>query len=68
MTLIMRQLGPGPQGLPIEIYYFTSTTNWAVYEDIRSDIFDHLMVIVPEFGLRLFQKPAGLDLAALKQQ
>jgi len=66
MTLIVRQLAPGPEGLPIEIYCFTNTTEWAVYEDIQSDIFDHLMAVVPEFGLRLFQKPAGSDLVNLK--
>ncbi|MBU2677797.1 MAG: mechanosensitive ion channel family protein [Gammaproteobacteria bacterium] len=66
MTLIVRQLAPGPEGLPIEIYCFTTTTAWAVYEDIQSDIFDHLLAIVPEFGLRLYQKPAGSDLANLK--
>ncbi len=66
MTLIVRQLGPGPEGLPLEIYCFTNTTEWAVYEDIQSDIFDHLLAIIPEFGLRLFQKPAGSDLASLK--
>ncbi len=65
MTLIVRQLGPGPEGLPLEIYCFTNTTEWAVYEDIQSDIFDHLLAIVPEFGLRLYQKPAGSDLANL---
>jgi len=66
MTLIVRQLGPGPEGLPLEIYCFTNTTEWAVYEDIQSDIFDHLLAIVSEFGLRLYQKPAGSDLANLK--
>jgi len=66
MTLIVRQLSPGPEGLPLEIYCFTNTTAWAEYEDIQSDIFDHLLAIVPEFGLRLFQKPAGSDLANLK--
>jgi miniconductance mechanosensitive channel len=66
MTLIVRQLSPGPEGLPLEIYCFTNTTEWAVYEDIQSDIFDHLLAIVPEFGLRLYQKPAGSDLASLK--
>jgi miniconductance mechanosensitive channel len=66
MTLLVRQLAPGPEGLPIEIYCFTNTTVWAEYEDIQSDIFDHLLAIVPEFGLRLFQKPAGSDLANLK--
>jgi miniconductance mechanosensitive channel len=66
MTLIVRQLGPGPEGLPLEIYCFTNTTEWAVYEDIQSDIFDHLLAVIPEFGLRLYQKPAGSDLANLK--
>ena len=66
MTLMVRQLAPGPEGLPLEIYCFTNTTEWAVYEDIQSDIFDHLLGIVPEFGLRLYQKPAGSDLANLK--
>jgi len=65
-TLIVRQLGPGPEGLPLEIYCFTNTTEWAVYEDIQSDIFDHLMAIMPEFGLSLFQKPAGSDLQDLR--
>ena len=66
MTLIVRQLAPGPEGLPLEIYCFTNTTEWAVYEGIQSDIFDHLLAIVPEFGLRLYQKPAGSDLANLR--
>ena len=68
MTLIVRQLAPGPEGLPLEIYCFTNTTEWAAYEDIQSDIFDHLLAIVPEFGLRLYQKPAGSDLANLRQE
>jgi miniconductance mechanosensitive channel len=66
LTLIVRQLAPGPEGLPLELYCFTNTTEWAAYEDIQSDIFDHLLAILPEFGLRLFQKPAGSDLANLK--
>lgn len=65
MTLIVRQLAPGPEGLPLEIYCFTNTTEWAAYEGIQSDIFDHLLAIVPDFGLRLFQKPAGSDFAYL---
>ncbi len=68
MTLIVRQLAPGPEGLPLEIYCFTNTTEWAAYEDIQSDIFDHLLAIVAEFGLRLYQKPAGSDLANLKYE
>ena len=61
MTLMARQLPPGPQGLPIELYCFTTTTAWGEYEDIQADIFDHLLAIVPEFGLRLFQQPAGTE-------
>ena len=61
MTLLVRQLQPGPQGIPIELYCFTSTTAWGEYEDIQADIFDHLMAIIPEFGLRLFQEPAGTE-------
>ncbi len=66
MTLIVRQLAPGPEGLPLEVYCFTNTTEWVTYEGIQSDIFDHLLAIVSEFGLRLYQKPAGSDLANLR--
>ncbi len=62
MTLLVRQLAPTPHGLPIEIYCFTTTTAWNAYEDIKSDIFDHLLAILPEFGLRAFQAPSGIDL------
>ncbi len=61
MTMLVRQLSPSPEGLPIEIYCFTATTAWGEYEDIQSDIFDHLIAILPEFGLRLFQQPTSLD-------
>jgi miniconductance mechanosensitive channel len=66
MTLLVRQREPGPQGLPLEIYCFTNTTAWAEYENIQSDIFDHLLAIVPEFGLRVYQQPAGSDVASLR--
>jgi miniconductance mechanosensitive channel len=65
MTLMVRHLEPGPEGLPIQIYCFTKTTEWLPYEDIQSDIFDHLLAILPEFGLRVFQQPAGSDLSEL---
>ena len=65
MTLMVRQLASGPEGLPLEIYCFTNTTAWIEYEGIQADIFDHLLAIVPEFGLRLYQKPTGSDLANL---
>jgi len=65
MTLLVRQLPPGPEGLPIEVYCFTNTTAWADYEDIQSDIFDHFLSIVPAFGLRLYQKPSGADVTSM---
>jgi len=64
MTILVRQLDIGSEGVPLEIYCFTATTAWAEYESIQSDIFDHLIAILPEFGLRLYQKPAGSDVLA----
>ena len=57
MTFMVRQLPPGEKGLPLEIYVFTKTTNWVDFEAIQSDIFDHIMAVVPEFDLKLFQYP-----------
>ena len=65
MTLLVRQREPTPDGLPIQIYCFTSTTAWTEYEDIQSDIFDHILAIVTEFGLRVFQHPSGTDVRDL---
>jgi miniconductance mechanosensitive channel len=65
MTMLVRQLPPGPHGLPLEIYVFSSDIRWPQYESIQADIFDHLLAMVPEFGLRVFQEPAGSDLQAL---
>ena len=61
LTLLVRQLPSGPDGLPIEIYVFTNDTNWINYEGIQADIFDHLLASVSEFGLQVFQHPAGSD-------
>ncbi|WP_339199394.1 mechanosensitive ion channel domain-containing protein [Solibacillus sp. FSL R5-0449] len=61
MTTMVRQLAPSEHGLPLEIYTFTNDINWAVYESIQSDIFDHLFAIASEFDLRLFQNPTGND-------
>jgi len=61
MTLLVRQLQSGPTGLPIEIYAFSNDTNWITYEAFQSDIFDHLLAMVPEFDLRVFQNPSGVD-------
>lgn len=57
MTCVVRQLAPGEHGLPIEVYAFTDTTAWIDYEAIQGDLFDHVLAVVPEFGLRLFQLP-----------
>jgi len=63
MTFLVRHRAPTPQGLPLEIYVFTTTTEWVAYEGIQSDIFDHLLAVVPRFGLRVFQEPTGAELA-----
>lgn len=60
MTLMTRQLQPTPEGLPLEIYAFTNKTEWITYEGIQADIFDHLIAVLPEFGLRLFQYAGNL--------
>jgi miniconductance mechanosensitive channel len=64
LTLLVRQLEPGPYGLPLQIYAFTNTTQWNAYEDIQADIFDHLLAIISRFDLNLYQAPSGKDLAA----
>lgn len=60
-TLLVRQLSPSSNGIPIELYCFTNDTAWANYESIQADIFDHLLAIIPEFGLKVFQDPTGSD-------
>ncbi|MEK7259063.1 MAG: mechanosensitive ion channel family protein, partial [Pseudomonadota bacterium] len=62
LHLVVRQLEPTSDGLPLEVYCFTNTTVWQDYERIQSDIFDHLLAILPEFGLRVFQHPSGADM------
>ena len=66
MTLLVRQLNAGEKSIPIEIYCFTSTTEWAVYEGIQADIFEHVLAQCGEFGLSVFQSPSGTDVAALR--
>ena len=66
MTLLVRQLQAGEKGIPIEIYCFTGTTEWAAYEGIQADIFDHVLAQCREFGLSVFQAPSGTDVAALR--
>ena len=66
LTFLIRQLQPGPNGLPIELYIFTSTTDWIPYEEIQSHIFDHIFSVVPEFGLAVYQNPTGRDFKNIK--
>ena len=61
MTFLVRQLPPAADGLPIEIYVFSKDKRWAAYEDIQSDIFDHILAVIPEFDLRVYQHPSGKD-------
>lgn len=61
MIQMVRQLPPGEFGLPLEIYVFTSDTKWEIYETIQADIFDHILAVAGEFGLRIYQKPTGFD-------
>ena len=68
MTFLVRHLQPTAQGLPIEIYVFSSDKTWANYEAIQADLFDHILAAVPEFELRVFQQPSGNDIAALNLQ
>ncbi len=65
MTFLVRQLKPTELGLPLEIYVFTNDIEWANYEAIQADIFDHLLAILPEFDLRVFQNPSGQDFQRL---
>lgn len=62
LTFLVRQLKPGDNGLPIELYVFSSEKRWVQYEAIQADIFDHIIAVAPEFGLRLFQNPTGADM------
>lgn len=66
MTFLVRQLAPTAQGLPIEIYVFSSDQAWVSYEGIQADLFDHVLAVLPLFDLRPFQAPTGADLRALE--
>lgn len=66
MTTMVRQLEPTNSGLPLEMYFFLSNTSWVEFESLASDIFDHIYAVVHEFGLSMFQTPAGTDLSRAK--
>ena len=61
MTMMVRQLQPTPQGLPLELYFFSEGTAWIPYENLQSEVFEHLFAVLPRFGLRVFQSPVGTD-------
>ena len=62
MTLLVRQLQPSAQGLPVELYFFSADTRWIKYEQIQAEVFDHVLAVLHTFGLKVFQAPAGTDL------
>ena len=62
MTCMVRQLQPTETGIPLELYFFSANKVWVAYEGIQADVFDHVLAIIPEFGLRIFQNPSGEDL------
>ncbi|MFC2089164.1 mechanosensitive ion channel family protein [Bacteroidota bacterium] len=65
MTFLVRHLQPTEKGIPIEIYVFSTDQRWANYEAIQADIFDHVLAVIPEFELRVFQNPSGEDFRKL---
>lgn len=65
LTFLIRQLAPTEHGLPIQIYVFTNTTEWGKYEAIQSDIFDHILAVIPYFGLKVYQTPSGNDIKSI---
>lgn len=66
LTCMVRQLQPTETGIPIELYFFSSVKDWVPYEGIQSDVFDHVLAVIPEFGLSVFQNVSGSDLRSLK--
>lgn len=62
MTLLVRQLQPTPEGLPIELYFFSADTRWANYEQLQAEVFDHIIAKLHTFDLKVFQSPSGLDI------
>lgn len=64
MMIMVRQLQPTPHGLPLELYFFSDGTDWVFYEHLQADVFEHLFAVLPRFGLRVFQSPAGTDFSA----
>lgn len=67
LTCMVRQLQPTETGIPLELYFFSSVKDWVPYEGIQADVFDHVLAVVPEFDLRIFQNPTGADFRKLTE-
>lgn len=67
LMIMVRQLQPTSEGLPLEVYCFSDTSDWKQYEEIQGEIFNHLLAIIPQFGLRIFQRPSGRDITTYEQ-
>lgn len=61
LTCMVRQLQPTDRGIPIELYFFCALKDWVPYEGVQADVFDHVLAIIPEFDLQVFQSPSGRD-------
>jgi len=59
---MVRQLQPTPHGMPLELYFFSADKQWIAYETLQADVFDYVMALVPNFGLKVFQSPMGEDI------
>ncbi len=68
MTFLVRHLDPMSKGLPIQVYVFCKDQVWANYEAIQADIFDHILAVVEQFDLRVFQEPTGADFKGMQCQ
>lgn len=68
LNCMVRHLQPTDHGLPIELYFFSTIKEWIPYEGVQADVFDHVLAIIPEFGLRVFQSPSGADLQRLAEK
>lgn len=62
MLYMVRELQPTAQGLPVEVYFFTTRTKWDQYEAVQADVLDHILAVVNRFGLKIFQSPTGEDI------
>ena len=66
LTMLVRQLQPTAQGMPIELYFFSASTEWLKYENLQGEVFDHVLAMLQYFDLKVFQSPTGLDFQKLK--